>query len=580
MYFDFTVPVPPTEGIITFKKIKNTTYVNYEYDRIYDKTKKYTNVKRTTIGKLVADNDKTVMYPNKNFYKYYPDEEFPVLSSIQRSSCLKIGTFILIEKILKDYHLPGLISKHIGSRYPLFLDLLAYSIVCEDNAAQYYPDYAYNHPLFTEDMHIYSDSSVCDFLAGFTIDQSIGFLNEWNSTRDHREKIYISYDSTNKKSQAGDIEFVEMGHSKDGENDKPVFNYSVAYDSNNSEPLFYEDYCGSIVDISQLQYMLERARGYGYRKIGFILDRGYFSKGNIHYMDDCGYDFVIMMKGMKDLASEVILECIGKFEKTRKHRITEYDVSGFTVKRKLFPSDKKERYFHVYYGDWKAASEREALEKKLADLNRFLKKSMGGTITVTETIRKYFTLIYYHEGQPDEKFMHAMEKEEVIDREISLCGYFIIITSQNMTAKEALLLYKSRDASEKLFRGDKSYLGNKSLRVHKLESAQAKIFIEFVALIVRNRIYRCMKEYMIENDIRRNYLDVPAALKELDKIEMIRYSDDVYRLSHAITKTQKTILAAFGMTEANIKDRAKQLSLQLEAIEQESKEDEKNNVDR
>ena len=149
-----------------------------------------------------------------------------------------------------------------------------------------------------------------------------------------------------------------------------------------------------------------------------------------------------------------------------------------------------------------------------------------------------------------------------------------------MTAKEALLLYKSRDASEKLFRGDKSYLGNKSLRVHKLESAQAKIFIEFVALIVRNRIYRCMKEYMIENDIRRNYLDVPAALKELDKIEMIRYSDDVYRLSHAITKTQKTILAAFGMTEANIKDRAKQLSLQLEAIEQESKEDEKNNVDR
>jgi hypothetical protein len=89
-----------------------------------------------------------------------------------------------------------------------------------------------------------------------------------------------------------------------------------------------------------------------------------------------------------------------------------------------------------------------------------------------------------------------------------------------------------------------------------------------------------MKEYMIENDIRRNYLDVPAALKELDKIEMIRYSDGVYRLSHAITKTQKTILAAFGMTEAKIKERAKQLSLQLEAIEQDGKEDEKNNVDR
>ena len=35
-----------------------------------------------------------------------------------------------------------------------------------------------------------------------------------------------------------------------------------------------------------------------------------------------------------------------------------------------------------------------------------------------------------------------------------------------MTAKDALILYKNRDASEKLFRGDKSYLGDKSLRIY------------------------------------------------------------------------------------------------------------------
>ncbi len=44
-----------------------------------------------------------------------------------------------------------------------------------------------------------------------------------------------------------------------------------------------------------------------------------------------------------------------------------------------------------------------------------------------------------------------------------------------MTAAEALELYKSRDASEKLFRGDKSYLGNKSYRVYTDESVSAKI---------------------------------------------------------------------------------------------------------
>ena len=63
-----------------------------------------------------------------------------------------------------------------------------------------------------------------------------------------------------------------------------------------------------------------------------------------------------------------------------------------------------------------------------------------------------------------------------------------------MTAKEALLLYKNRDASEKLFRGDKSYLGDKSLRIYADSAAESKIFIEFLALIIRNRIYNCLKE--------------------------------------------------------------------------------------
>lgn len=130
----------------------------------------------------------------------------------------------------------------------LFQDIAAYSIITEN-----YPDYAYNHPLFTERMKIYSDSKVSEFLNSLTAEQSAEFLNEWNSARDHRQKIYISYDSTNKNCQAGDIEMVEFGNAKNDKN-LPVFNYSIAYDTNNREPLFYEKYPGSINDISQFQY--------------------------------------------------------------------------------------------------------------------------------------------------------------------------------------------------------------------------------------------------------------------------------------------------------------------------------------
>lgn len=120
--------------------------------------------------------------------------------------------------------------------------------------------------------------------------------------------------------------------------------------------------------------------------------------------------------------------------------------------------------------------------------------------------KKYFDLIYFHKGKSDEKFMCGRERRDVINEEIRLCGYFVIITSEKMTAEEALDTYKGRDASEKLFRGDKSYLGNKSFRVHTTESVRAKIFIEFIALIIRNRMHTCLREQMLKNGKKQNYM--------------------------------------------------------------------------
>ncbi len=71
----------------------------------------------------------------------------------------------------------------------LLLDLAAYNTITENNASQYYPDYAYNHFVLTRGMTIYSGSTVLRFLQEITLEQSIGFLNEWNEGRDHRDKI-------------------------------------------------------------------------------------------------------------------------------------------------------------------------------------------------------------------------------------------------------------------------------------------------------------------------------------------------------------------------------------------------------
>ncbi|MDB8774004.1 hypothetical protein PNY53_19675 [Ruminococcus sp. 1001136sp1] len=63
-----------------------------------------------------------------------------------------------------------------------------------------------------------------------------------------------------------------------------------------------------------------------------------------------------------------------------------------------------------------------------------------------------------------------------------------------------------------------------------------------------------------------NYLTVPAAIRELEKIEMTRQLDKVYRLDHAVTKTQKVILSAFGMDWNYVKYRAEHISKILTTI--------------
>jgi transposase len=565
MYLNVKVEIPNLKSKIVLKSTGNSTYVNYEYDRVYNPEKKYNVPKRTTIGK-VCEDEKGMMYPNGNYLKYFPEVELPIENTyMNRSSCLRIGAFLVIRELIKGYQLDEMIERIVGKDSGLFLDLLSYSIICENNVGQYYPDYAYNHPLFTSNMRVYSDSKVSDFINGITHEQSAMFLNEWNEKRSHRERIYITYDSTNKNCQAGEIDMVELGNPKDNQG-KPVFNYSIAYDGDNKEPLFYEEYPGSIVDVSQLRYMLQKAEGYGYKNVGFILDRGYFSEENIRYMDKNNYDFVIMVKGMKKLVSALVQENKGTFEEIRAHSIKAYGISGKTVTNILYPTDEKERHFHIYHSSQKYATERDSIEKGIERMAISMKKREGQVAKFDKSFEHYYDLIYHHQGQEDEVFMYGREKEEVVEREIQLCGYFVIITSQKMTAEAAYTLYKSRDGSEKLFRGDKSYLGNKSLRVHSNESISAKIFIEFVALIIRNKIYTCLKDEMIRNDKRLNYMTVPAAIKELEKIEMVRLLDNVYRLDHAITSTQKSILKAFGLNVTFVTTKAREIGEQLVAM--------------
>lgn len=550
MYYDFEVVIPEVQGKVFTKKKGSATYVLYQYGQEYKREKRYVIPKRAIIGKVSSSNP-SMMLPNEKYQGYFPDAVLPEeREEAERSCCLRIGSWVVIKHVLNEYHLQEMLFKPLGTNAGLFLDLVAFSIIDQDNAGQYYPDYAFCHPLFTEQMKIYSDVTVSRLLMNVSRDQIISFLDDWNDGRDKKQRIYVSYDSTNKNCQAGDIDFVEFGKAKD---DKgiPVFNVSLAFDKTNRVPLFYEEYPGSITDVSQFRCMVDKVIKYGYKKIGFILDRGYFSKENIQYMDANRYSFIIMTKGCKALVASIVDSIRNTFETDRKCTIRAYKAYGTTVTSRLYEDDTENRYFHIFYNSSRQAAEREKLEQKIEHYRQFLEQHIGSDTQFGKTYLDYFSL--YYKGK---KLVGVQERSDVIQRELNLCGYFCIITSEKMTAEQALIQYKGRDISEKLFRADKSFLGGQSMRVQSSEAISTKIFIEFVALIVRNRIYNLLKETMQKLDGNPNYLTVPAALRELEKIEMVRRNSGSYILDHAVTRKQKNILSAFGLDDADIRTTA------------------------
>ena len=76
MYLDFLVKIPEVKGKITYRKRDELCYVYYEYNRIYDPQRKFTNVKRAMIGKQ-AKADPLMMQPNQNYLKFFPEVELP-----------------------------------------------------------------------------------------------------------------------------------------------------------------------------------------------------------------------------------------------------------------------------------------------------------------------------------------------------------------------------------------------------------------------------------------------------------------------------------------------------------------------
>ena len=269
-------PVDLPERTVTVRT-KSGTYVYLTQKVEYSSKLKCSRPKRIAIGKL---NEKGMLIPNQNYFDLYGK---PVELDVpgERADTVSCGPFVVVDAIARKTQLLDVLESVFPEQWDKILDLATYMMMTENNVMQYFEDYGYHHALFNESN--FTDSTIGRLFDNMNIKDMDLFIRAW--VKMHADKdIYISYDSTNMNCVAGNLELAEYGHAKDNP-DLPQVNMSLGYNQTGNKPLFYSLYPGSIIDNTECEKMVERAKYYECENMGFILDRGYFSIKNIRYFE-------------------------------------------------------------------------------------------------------------------------------------------------------------------------------------------------------------------------------------------------------------------------------------------------------
>lgn len=533
--------------------------------RYNKKSKSYTEV-RKNIGVMVDKNftetNNQLMYPNERYKDYFPEiaADFSERSSL--SPTVKIGFDMIAEKILKDSGLNGIIHNVYGDSADLLINVVKYIVVHETVIFQHYPTLMYNYPLLGG--KAVSDSYISMFnKSQVNYERTLMFYAEWNKIRSKEDIIWFSYDATNMNNQSSNLSYSEYGHPK-VDVGTPQINLAVAMNLKERIPLFPELYSGSIPDVAQFRYMIDKAEDYGYSQFGILCDRGYFSKENVLYCDEHHLEFMFMLKGNLCVSRSAITQAAEKMETAWDVcLIEEHQVFGITLTGPAFDGDVKERYFHVYFDGERNASERLKIAGSIRDqeqqLNKMLQDKHPYSARDLKAYQSRFSLSYNSDGD----FCGFEKNAKAIQKEMQEAGYYCILTSVEMSAEEALSVYKDRDVSEKLFQIMKQELGYHAVYVSSDISLHNKTLMVFIATLIRMYIYKGLAELRKSN---RKDNTVNAVINYMQTLELTKSQHNVYALSQPLTKRHKDILQQFGISNSDLALAVQSINNRLKSV--------------
>jgi len=429
-------------------------------------------------------------------------------------------------EVSKQIKLLDVLKKCFPTKWEQMLAIALY-ILDQSGTMMYIDDWFEENKIdFLDSM---TDVKCSKLFASITPEEMQLFFQEW--TKLHTEKEYLVYDTTSISTYSKNIESAEWGYNRD--NDQlPQVNFGMFYGVTSRIPVYYNMYSGSIPDKACLEFMMLNAKDIGLEQICFVFDQGLVTKENLACVFENQFSFITALPQSRIDAKELINGIHGSIEKM-EHWINDYRVYG--VQRPISLHGHTV-YAHVYYSHERKMMQTNEHYAYLEKLQQELEK-MSKSNKVPNRYKSYFII----EEQAKNAFTFKVDYEKTNEM-LSRMGYFVLLTSNSdLSSLEVLKTYREKDVIEKHFNQLKNGLEFKRLKTHCQKTSEGKLFVGFLALILRSYMLHTIKA---NNQTKQ--LTFEKVMIELRKIKSVIFTNMKEVLS-PLTSLQKNIMEVLGI---------------------------------
>ena len=547
LYKNISLIVPDEPRYELNKKSDDLIYVKYRISssRINGKLKH----KRLLIGKLSSEQegDLKIFHPNSNYYEYFkkPIPSAEIVKGPGRprkdvsSSAVKytnkgytsFGYTVACHALARECGLDAMIKNSFDeSMANKILAVAAFFAAGAPGGLSNIDHFTGKHMCFTNAP--ITSQRLSELYNDITPITCNDFFRQW--IRHCCKEDCVCYDVTSISNYSSSMPMVAWGYNRDKEK-LPQINVGMFCTIKSKLPVFFSSYNGSINDFTNLPYALEQATNNGLildTPLTLVLDGGFAVKASLEEVRQYGCEFIVgaPLDFCNNIRDEVLnwrrnpsydsnSQLILHRNETIRCKVQDFKIGRVKTKLMMYKSPKA------------SARDEDSLSSYVAKISEELS-------TVTRLgdhkLKQYSQFFNITQGEDGISFEL---KQNHLSELLELCGCFALFSTRSDLGPEAVLeIYREKDCVEKIFGIIKNDILDERLEVKNQDSIYGKLFIAFIALIIRKLLDNKLRSYLTKSRI-----GLDSAIERLADIQCIK-KDQMWILSSALSKQQKELV--------------------------------------